>query len=163
MKPELKKYYSIKVDKELMEIIDVFDKEYRDVLDIIGYKSIVHKGRKRPITFIRTLFCDLCNEISPIFGDEKENIKEKLITQKSIGFLLGIDRSTLPHHRHRFELDKYFFKPLYDIMTEKIRPQIQDNINNIKDIMSTFDAFSGKCTPAPKSLIKINKKYTTLH
>lgn len=163
MKSETKKYYSIKVDVELLKIIDVFDEEYRDVLDIIGYKSIVHKGRKRPITFIRTLFCEMCNEISPIFGDDEGYIKDKLITQKSVGFVLGIDRSTLPHHKQRFESDKYFFKPLYDIMNEKVYPRIQDNINNIKVIISEFNNAKESNKPTPSAIRQINKKYTILN
>lgn len=133
---------------ELNELVKHFDIEYADILKEIGYNSISNKGRRRPITFIRTMFCELVHEITPLFGHRwKTHVfkvdNTKLIDQTMVATVLGIDRSTMPHHHKKYDFDKVYFKPLVDRM-ENIRKNGLGTILKLRSLVDKYESERNK-------------------
>lgn len=158
---ESREYFKPRLQLELTNLRDVFDQEFKDVLTEIDYKSISDKGRRRPITFMRTLFTELVHEIYPIFGREAFNGNSiladntKLLDQQIVATVIGIDRSSLTHHHKNYEFDKKFFKPLVDVMDNEIRPKSIEIRTRIK---SMIDAYEGERRKAIKNGLKRARK-----
>lgn len=142
---EAKLKYRPLAQDELNKLVEHFNEEFKDILQEIGYNSISDTGRRRPITFIRTMFCELVHEISPLFGHRwKTHVfkvdNTKLIDQTMVATVLGIDRSTMPHHHKKYEFDRTYFSPL----VERLQNIRQNGVGTILKLRSLVDKYESE-------------------
>lgn len=140
LKRDLTRSYQNMASKYIIELIDVFDEIYSDVLSIYDIKSIREKCARRPIPFIRSLLFHEIDDVYPIFTRKKDGKNYKLINQSMIAHEFNMNRSTIPHHDKMFSLDKKFFEPIVDMLIDR-----RDDIESIKEkINKLSDEFNQK-------------------
>lgn len=141
---ELKPIYFDKLLNKLKEVKGLFDEEYRDVLNHIGYDSISATGRRRPVTFLRSMFCQLCNEICPIFERDIPKAfyyrNNKLYTQELVALVINVERSTIPHHDKLFDVDRRYFSDLFRRYEYNIKPKAETFKNDVTNILIEYNS-----------------------
>jgi|13_taG_2_1085334.scaffolds.fasta_scaffold04964_9 hypothetical protein len=142
---EVKKRFLPEAQEELTNIMEGFDEEFKDILEAIDYESISDVGRRRPISFLRAEYCELINEISPIFGHKWKDYgiigsdNTKLIDQYVVAAVLNLkERSVLAHHHKKYDFDKLFFKPLVE-RAKNVRITRQRNILKLRSLVDAYN------------------------